>query len=1155
MQVVGRCAKLQIDGTQSSGSAGRPFTKIKWSITQFPGGFDGDLAGLVANITSLRLEITIAGRRPSFFPDGVYLLRLTVENWHGLSSSAEISIYRNASSLLEVDFLSPITIPRSSSLSLEGYVSNICEVKDVFPCEYSWTIDSDPIAPEGRIMFNQRRLYVPEYFLSRDSHVITLDVTCDRLSSKTSRTLTVSSNPQKPLVFIDGGDRTVSSMLHPSTTGDNVVLSAQRSWNKDYAPDSEASWQSLEFTWSCRFRQSENQLGYQRCSSKIYSSSQSRLTLFLPKLSNTSMVLIFTVQAAVRASSCVEKSSIFVPGSSQDVSNCPVDPHVDSSEASVQINITQDSVPVVRMMVLSKYDAVGVPSEGNIPARTVFILSSSAPIRIVGTVAKSVPSMSFVSIAWTLEDEPSVTCMSTNDWCNPKNLLTHQCVSKAGHVDEFLGQCGMNNNDWKVGSSMSICMDFQCTYGLGIDSSVFSGASGTYRLRLSALTQDGHTGSAAINIRFKPGPTSGYIDVSPMEGKALSNVFTITASYWQDFDETGPPLTYSFSYREKGCFELACHSIIKTHTLSNVAASVFPPGNITVITKISDSLGASTAVDTHISVLPPELSFSALNFSIRSLISNSKDDVEGVVAGVSSAAKTLNYLNRVLEGNAMQVELEMESSLRSFLIETLTPYILLLGQTQKVPPAIVVQFTSALISTLENHAAVPRRCLSLLLPSLRILAGSVLNIYKNYPAPLFPDSKMQPIVEEAGVLSKQIGNAVKVLISILQFLELHQSSTSLVARRLTRIQQHGRKISFETAHVGNLYMDEKDWFLSSSAEKISFLYIDGLFELISQVSALSIANSIPNQSPISLSFNPFLQIVTQRFEGSVLSGQRLILSRAQQGYPEINDPCLLSYNIEACCFSRVNGSGLPKCCFGESCSNWTKTSWIFTPVIAILPSKVEYSSWAYEAQISLVDSSLFDSMASLSPNVVQKGSTVHLVSGSDAIMVQIRQFHSNIPLPQQFYKSPAIMRLPLASQNIGVGCVTWDETEKKWSIAGLLQSKNVSSVKTFCTSHASSENSSLLAQARKKAAERKSAVLLNLTLAYVLWTCICSHASKLLCRIYRDFSHACFDLLHFGKILFCSLNVQRSSNVQFLILAQGHSHHTQILLGLQAQGF
>ena len=70
----------------------------------------------------------------------------------------------------------------------------------------------------------------------------------------------------------------------------------------------------------------------------------------------------------------------------------------------------------------------------------------------------------------------------------------------------------------------------------------------SYRMKLTATTEDGYATTAEVDIMTGSQPTSGKLLVAPNNGTALNTIFVITAVDWMD-DFGDPPLLYQFGFR------------------------------------------------------------------------------------------------------------------------------------------------------------------------------------------------------------------------------------------------------------------------------------------------------------------------------------------------------------------------------------------------------------------------------------------------------------------------------------------------------------------------------------------------------------------------------------------------------------------------------
>ena len=119
------------------------------------------------------------------------------------------------------------------------------------------------------------------------------------------------------------------------------------------------------------------------------------------------------------------------------------------------------------------------------------------------------------------------------------------------------------------------------------ENQLVAGETYEFRLRVRDNLSTG-VGYAQVTIVVNTPPEGGSLTVSPETGVALETLFHLTASGWSDDQE---PLHYSFAYKVVGSDE----EIGLTQILPVNHADVYlPAGDLKVIVRVYDSLGAST---------------------------------------------------------------------------------------------------------------------------------------------------------------------------------------------------------------------------------------------------------------------------------------------------------------------------------------------------------------------------------------------------------------------------------------------------------------------------------------------------------------------------------------------------------------------------------
>ncbi|KDO21330.1 hypothetical protein SPRG_13221 [Saprolegnia parasitica CBS 223.65] len=127
----------------------------------------------------------------------------------------------------------------------------------------------------------------------------------------------------------------------------------------------------------------------------------------------------------------------------------------------------------------------------------------------------------------------------------------------------------------------------------------------TYVFRLTALDSTGSAGFGTISITVNTPPTPGSMSILPAQGTAISDLFTVTCADWTD---ANLPLTYAFDLvvndtRVPLASGLTLPSTQVRLYLSNGAVT---NATMTVIGRVTDSLGATSIISATALVLQPE---------------------------------------------------------------------------------------------------------------------------------------------------------------------------------------------------------------------------------------------------------------------------------------------------------------------------------------------------------------------------------------------------------------------------------------------------------------------------------------------------------------------------------------------------------------------
>lgn len=155
----------------------------------------------------------------------------------------------------------------------------------------------------------------------------------------------------------------------------------------------------------------------------------------------------------------------------------------------------------------------------------------------------------------------------------------------------------------------------------------------SYRMRVTASTEDGYNTTAEIDIMTENQPTSGKLLIAPNRGVSLDTIFTITAEDWTD--KVGdPPLLYQFGFRlSQQSTKIYWLSSIKS---SSQISSYLPvvSSNVVLVLRVYDR---SAAFVTH------EMNFSGIE-TIR--------DVYDAQMFISSIREQVTRYGQVTQGLA-----------------------------------------------------------------------------------------------------------------------------------------------------------------------------------------------------------------------------------------------------------------------------------------------------------------------------------------------------------------------------------------------------------------------------------------------------------------------------------------------------------------------
>ena len=246
-KTIGPCENIQLDGTSSSGSGGRHWVQMVWSVTgSGPAGSNASaIASYLNTYCNTTSSVAIIPRR-LFTVGGTLTFTLLLQNFLGLTSvgSKTVSI-ASTLSLPQVKITGPgqIFLYRKNSLSLFAQASvSPCANATSLELSYSWRayLDSSLVPSLVSTSRNDRTFFLPAYSLTvLERYTVQVTVTSSSTGSFNSDTVLVFVGRAGVFAQIAGGSlRTVSSL-------GRLVLDASQSYDLDYSTD------KLQYSWSC----------------------------------------------------------------------------------------------------------------------------------------------------------------------------------------------------------------------------------------------------------------------------------------------------------------------------------------------------------------------------------------------------------------------------------------------------------------------------------------------------------------------------------------------------------------------------------------------------------------------------------------------------------------------------------------------------------------------------------------------------------------------------------------------------------------------------------------------------------------------------------------------------------------------------------------
>eukprot|EP00808_Paulinella_micropora_P030337 g9871.t1 len=246
-QRVGGCAQFKLDSSVSGGNAGREYTKLVWTKTNFNGG----ITGKVEVGTTRSIILTSSDLIPKL---ATHRYKLTLENWMGMSASLQTSVFVDSVTLPTI--LVPASLYQKSQqdtevnavLQIDDFMKTVCGFDASF-FTFTWAQIEGPNITIPASVLTAPKFYLPsETMKAGETYKFKVKASpAFDPASSSEATVTIVIEKRDLVAAISGGDREEAA----GRQGVDVVLDGSSSYDPDdevYAGEQDPN---LLFTWSC----------------------------------------------------------------------------------------------------------------------------------------------------------------------------------------------------------------------------------------------------------------------------------------------------------------------------------------------------------------------------------------------------------------------------------------------------------------------------------------------------------------------------------------------------------------------------------------------------------------------------------------------------------------------------------------------------------------------------------------------------------------------------------------------------------------------------------------------------------------------------------------------------------------------------------------
>ena len=583
------CDVIVLDPTGSSGSGGRPWKHVRWSVSgTAPIALQQSIEQFLNNSAG---NTDLLVKLPSEYitPQTHYSFTLELTNFLNVTGVKTTKVFRsNEASRLRVSIYGAAHIEtlrtRSLELFAEAELPDCISSGAVVSIYYTWRVFVDrDYNPSIVSQSTDQRFFRLDPFMLQPLTTYTVQVAAttaapsnrNPVQFKASVTVEVGAAGVKAVI----ADCAVMRSVRQSST---VVLDASGSFDEDFPADGSA----VTFVWSCL----EFYPVYGRtCGAVVVVPTDPRSAVFTITAGALQADTVYTVAVAVsNAFGASDVASCRLGVSADDISGSPSTP---------EVYIDGDLLPE-KLSHLDKVILTGIITPHN----------SSHP----GTAAWTSPTLSASRLSAIVNGPLSMTFAAGNTGTVLFELAIRAGVLSSGRKYTF---------------QLSTAFTSQ---------------------QQATATAGAATAVATVTVVVNQSPLGGAVSVSPDEGMALSTRFFLSTYQWTD-DASDLPLTYTFTYYP---VTPDTQTLLRISSETATVSAVLGQGveyygyAITCVVTAMDVFGGESNA-TAIAVVRPYAASASVDTVLSGLVDDAvtSRDASSVYQAIGSALTLINAVN------------------------------------------------------------------------------------------------------------------------------------------------------------------------------------------------------------------------------------------------------------------------------------------------------------------------------------------------------------------------------------------------------------------------------------------------------------------------------------------------------------------------------